>query len=213
MAHSPYCIPITQALTACGVDFERVVVPNWDRGEVIRLTKGAYYQVPVLQHDDTLVYESSADSIDVARYVDTHFASGRLFPIEWAGIQEIVIDFIENDLELRSFKLVDPYYCDEIDDLENRIQVTRHKERRFGQGCVEQWRASRERIRAEFDELVTRFQASLMKKPFLFGDVPLYADFALYGVIGNLTFNNWNKLNENQTDLKEWAERLRKFRF
>ena len=47
MEHSPYCIPIAQALIALGVPYESKIVPNWDRGDVIRLTKGAYYQVPL----------------------------------------------------------------------------------------------------------------------------------------------------------------------
>ncbi len=213
MAHSPYCIPITQALTAFGIDFDRVSVPNWDRGEVIRLTQGAYYQVPVLRHDEKVVYETSSNSLDIARYVDLNFAEGRLFPREYAGIHEIAIDFIENDLELLTFKLVDPSYCDSIDNIENRIQVIRHKERRFGRGCVDEWKNSKPLIRAKADELLTRFQAALMTKPFLFGETPIYADFALYGIIGNMTYQGWNELGEAQSDLKDWAKRVENYRF
>ncbi len=74
MAHSPFCIPISQALTACGIAFERKEIPNWDRSELLRLTDGAYYSVPVLQHDERIIYESSGHSQDIARYVDTTFA-------------------------------------------------------------------------------------------------------------------------------------------
>ena len=47
MPHSPYCIPIKRALDAFAIPHERVPVPNWDRGKIMALTDGAYYQVPV----------------------------------------------------------------------------------------------------------------------------------------------------------------------
>src|SRR5687767_13390621 len=72
MEYSPFCIPITAALRASGAEFETREIPNWDRTELLRLTNGAYYQVPVLVHDGHVVTESSAESEDIARYVDTH---------------------------------------------------------------------------------------------------------------------------------------------
>jgi glutaredoxin 2 len=55
MEHSPFCIPVTQVLTALGIGFERVAVPNWDRSIVIEVTGGSYYQVPVLKHGDKVI--------------------------------------------------------------------------------------------------------------------------------------------------------------
>jgi glutathione S-transferase len=80
LEHSPYCIPISRALGALGLGFEERNVANGDRREIIELTNGAYYQVPVLAHDDKVIFESSPTSIDVARYVDKTFAGERLFP-------------------------------------------------------------------------------------------------------------------------------------
>ena len=70
MPHSPYAIPIRQALIACGVNHETRDVPNWDRGEIIKLTEGAYYQVPLLIHNGRAIFESSGHSQDAAQYVD-----------------------------------------------------------------------------------------------------------------------------------------------
>src|SRR4051794_17794187 len=94
MAYSPFFIPITEALRACGVAFETNEVPNWDRSELLRLTDGGYYQVPVLVHDGRVIIESKADSEDIAHYVDQHFAKGRLFPERLDGLQAIVIEFL-----------------------------------------------------------------------------------------------------------------------
>ena len=116
LEHSPYCIPITRALGASGLPFEIRNVSNGDRREVIELTKGAYYQVPVLSHDAEVVFESSPSSIDVARYVERKFGGGRLFPPRWEGLQRIVIPYIEDEVESVTFKLVDPHYLREIQD-------------------------------------------------------------------------------------------------
>ncbi|MDQ3622509.1 MAG: glutathione S-transferase [Verrucomicrobiota bacterium] len=212
MAHSPFCIPIAQALTAWGVEFTRREVPNWDRSELLRLTKGAYYQVPVLVHDGRILIESGSDTQDVARYVDRTFAGGRLFPERLDGLQRIVIDFLENDVEARTFKLVDIHYIPAIEDVAVRGMVVRHKERRFGRGCVDEWHRDSAEIRVEADALLERFEVTLRYSPFLFGEEPVYSDFALFGIAGNLTFKNWNRLHEQQTALREWSARMSGFR-
>ena len=214
MAHSPYCIPITQALTAIGVGFNRVAVPNWDRSEIIRLTKGAYYQVPVLVHDGTVVFESSDQSLDVARYVDQIFAAGKLFPVEVAGVQEILVEHIENELEGLTFKLCDIHYIPSIADLVERTMVIRHKERRFGRGCMDAWRRDEAALHREADRLLGRFDSRLQHSQFILGDdTPTYVDFALLGVIGNYSYGGHHALSERHLALRAWNERLLKFRY
>jgi glutathione S-transferase len=213
LAHSPFCIPITQALTCLGQDFETREVPNWDRSEIIRLTDGEYYQVPLLVDGERLVYESRADSQDVARYVDTVYAGGRLFPDRFEGPQQCVIEFLENEVEARGFKLADIHYVPAMEDLVARTMTIRHKERRFGRGCLDHWRSQASAIRYELDALLARFETTLRHQPFLFGDAPLYSDFLLFGVIGNFTYKGWNSLNAEQHGLVEWQERLRNWRY
>jgi glutathione S-transferase len=208
MAYSPFCIPITAALTACGVEFTTHEIPNWDRSELLRLTNGAYYQVPVLEHDGRIVTESSAGSEDIAHYVDQHFAGGRLFPERLDGLQQIVIEFLSDDVEFETFRLLDPHTLDKITDPVARGLFLRHKERKFGRGCVEQWRRDAATIRAEADRLLARFETTLRHSPFLFGETPVYADFLLYGILGNLTYGGHNRLNVSQPALAEWSERM-----
>ena len=105
MAHSPYAVPIRQALTACGVTHETREVPNWDRQEVIKLTGGAYYQIPVLTHDGHVVFESGETSLQVARYIDTTWAKGCLFPENLAAPNLCLTEWIENEVEGCTFKL------------------------------------------------------------------------------------------------------------
>jgi len=213
MSHSPYAIPVRQALTACGVEFATKEVPNSDRSEIIHLTKGAYYQVPVLVHGDRVVFENAGDSLDVARYVDTTWAEGRLFPKAVEAANLCLTEWLEDAVEARTFKLADIHYVPAIEDLVARTMVIRHKERRFGRGCLAQWTRDAATIRAELDALLTRCEATLRRSAFLLGPSPVYADFALYGVLGNLCHRGWNELSKDQSGLRDFVTRLEAWRF
>jgi glutathione S-transferase len=213
LEHSPYCIPITRALGALGLQFEERNVANGDRREIIELTNGAYYQVPVLLHDGEAIYESSPASIDVARYVDKTFASGRLFPAEFEGLQRIVIPYIEDNVESVTFKLVDPFYLRDIGDPIEQAMVRRHKERKFGPGCEEHWMLQHDALCGEAERLLEPFDISLSRQSFLFGDAPIYSDFALFGVLGNMTYRNYNSLPASLANLRAWFEKMRRFKF
>lgn len=213
LPHSPFCIPITAALRACGVPFETRDVPNWDRSEIINLTRGAYYQVPLLVHDGKPVFESSPESQEIPRYIDRTFARGRLFPDHLEGLQGIMVDHLENDVEGVTFRLVDPYYVDSIQNLVGRTMTIRHKERKFGRGCVEAWRREAAELRVQADGLLSRFERMLEHSPFLFGEAPVYSDFLLFGVIGNMTWNGWNKLSDSQPALQRWEGAIKDFRY
>lgn len=212
LAHSPFCIPIAQALRAAGVAFESLEVPNWDRSELLRLTGGAYYSVPLLQHGERLVLESGNDTQDVAQYVDRTWFGGRLFPEAIEAAHQCVIEFLENEVEARTFKLVDIHWIPAVADVAHRGMVVRHKERKFGRGCVDAWRRDALTIRAELDRLLGRFETTLRHQPFLFGDAPVYADFLLFGVLGNLTFNDWNRLSPEQASIAAWRGRIAAWR-
>ena len=213
MPHSPYAIPIRQALIACGVSPEIRDVPNWDRGEIIRLTGGASYQIPLLVHNERTIFESEWDSLDVARYVDATWGTGRLFPEFLSAANLCLIEWIEDAVEAYTFKLADVQYVPSIEDIVARTMVVRHKERKFGKGCVEQWTQGAEAIRAELDRLLSRCETTLRHSPFLLGTTPVYADFALFGVLGNLTHNGWNQLSSDQHALQQFADRLQAWRF
>jgi glutathione S-transferase len=212
-AHSPYCLPITRALEALDVQFAIRNVSNADRREIIELTRGAYYQVPVLVHNGRVIFESSADSLDIARFVDETFGNGRLFPAEHEGFQRLIIAHLEDDVEGVTFRLVDPPYLAAIKNVVERAMIIRHKERKFGRGCVEAWAAGREELAKTARTLLKPYELTLRHRPFLFGETPVYADFALFGILGNLTYRDFNRLPEGFDALAAWYERIRIFRF
>ena len=210
--HSPYCIPVRRILEAHGVPFETVAVPNWDRRALARLTGGACYQVPVIEHEGAVVHETPADPLAVPRFLDQTFAQGTLFPDHCAGIHEILVEHIENDLEGIGFKLCDPDYVDAIADIGERAMVLRHKERKFGAGCVEQWRANADGLMAALETALGPFETRLTHSPFLFGEVPVYADFALLGVFGNFQHGGRHRLAPRFASLHRWQDAILAYR-
>lgn len=210
--YSPYCIPITAALDACGVRYRTVEVAGHRRDAIIKLSRGRAYQVPFLLHGRRAVFESGPDTIDVARYVDRNFAAGRLFPADREGLQRILIPHLENEVEVVTFKLMDPHRIAQMRNVVERTEMVRYKERRFGRGCLEAWRRDASKLRRQAEALLEPFELMARQSPFLLGDEPVYADFALLGIVGNLTYRNYVKLPARFKSLRAWERRLRNFR-
>lgn len=212
MAHSPFCIPIVRAIEACGLEVEREEVPNWDRSAIAEATSGSYYQVPVLVHGEEVIYESGPNSQDVAHYVDEHFADGRLFPDRVSGLQEILLEYLESTLEDLAFKQIDPRYLAELDPVP-RTLVIRHKERKFGPGCIARWEIEQPLMQEELERHLQRFEAMLGRSSFVLGDSPVYTDFLLFGILSTYTWKGWNQLPESSPNLIAWFECMRTYSF
>jgi len=213
-AHSPFCIAVTQAVRSVGVEPELVDVSNADRFAIVRLTGGAYYQVPVLADGERVVYESGSDSQDIATYLDKHYLNGRLFPAHTRGWQMIVNRYLENEVENVTFKVCDAALIPAIADVVERTLIVRHKERKFGPDCIERWIQERGNLVAEAARLLSPFEQTLAYGgPFLFGTAPVYSDFLLFGILGNFTFRDTAPFPADLPALKVWRGRLTSFRY
>lgn len=213
IAHSPYCIALDRVLTALDLEFETRKVPAWDRREILRLTDGAYYEVPLLMDGDDAVFESSADSQDIARHVDRKFADGRLFPEAVDGLHELILRYLENEVEAISYRLFDPFHVASFSDPAERGMVLRHKERKFGRGCVERWEAGRPEIWEDLGKRLDPLDRTLGRSVFLLGAEPVYADFLLDGILGNIVHDDFLKLPGSWANLTRFRRRLAGFRF
>lgn len=211
--HSPFCLAPEAALRALEIPFTSRFVPSWDRSDLLRLTNGQYYEVPVVEHDGRLIFESSPDSQEVAHYIDEEFGGHRLFPDRLQGRHELVIRYLEHEVEDVTFRLFDPFYVESIADVANRGMLIRHKERKFGRGCVERWRQERATLADAAERLLEPLDSMLHPDPFLFGQEPVYADFLLGGILGNITYSGFNALPPRLRRLPAFQERMESFRF
>jgi glutathione S-transferase len=213
-AHSPFCIAVTQAVRTSGLEPELVDVSNADRSEIVRLTGGAYYQVPVLVDGKRVIYESGPDSQDIAAYLDEHYLGGRLFPAHTRGLQMIVNRYLENEVENVTFKICDAALVPAIADVVERALIVRHKERKFGPGCIERWIQERGDLMAEATLLLCPFEQTLSHcGPFLFGTAPVYSDFLLFGILENFTLREAAPFPVDLQALSAWRERLTSYRY
>ena len=212
---SPFCIAVIQAARAGGVETELAAVSNADRSAVIRASNGASYQVPVLADGDRVICESGPDSQDIAEYLDTHYLQGRLFPAASRGLQTIINLYIENTVESVTFKVCDAACIPEVADVVERTLLIRHKERKFGVGCVDRWQRERPAMIAEANNLLVPFEQTLAGAggPFLFGASPVYSDFLLYGILGNFTYRGTTPFPPGLPALRAWYDRLAAFRY
>ncbi|PAW76674.1 MAG: hypothetical protein B9S32_14150 [Verrucomicrobia bacterium Tous-C9LFEB] len=213
-AHSPYCIPIEWMLRHSGVPYEVVNLNICEPSPVVMLTKGQYYQVPVIEDllSRETIWEQTEGGQDVARHIDM-IGQLKLFPQNQAGLQQVITHYIENDCEGAGFKIGDAYWESWIKtDLERGL-FRRHKERKFGAGCLELWRRDVLELTAEFIRKIKPFEQRLTQTPFLLGDRQTYADYALSGVIGNYLYCGVTSLPSDFVMLNAWYEKVKKGEF
>ncbi len=203
---SPFCIVQRRILEYSGARFKIVNVPNNDRSLVWKLTKERYYGLPVVRDGRTVVFEMSDDTQVIAKYLDDKFQLG-LFPRELDGVQSILWRYIENDIEGVAFKLTDIHWR-EIMPKADQLAFLRHKERKFGRGCLDQWRAQESELLKQLKQRLTPFEEMLMHHDFLLGEQPRFVDFDLFGMLGDFLYTGHYRLPAAHNQIRGWHRRM-----
>ena len=199
---SPFCITIRRILERNRIPHRVENVPSHDRTKIIRATNGRAYTVPCLLDGKTAVADFTDFGQEVARYVDRKYRLG-LFPRDREGIQTVLAHYIENELENVGFRVTDSYILMKLPLIERTMQ-RRHKERKFGKGCLEQWARDRKKLVVQFEELLRPMDNMLASSPFLLGNKPLFVDYDLFGILGDYLYNGHTKLPASQKHLRRW---------
>jgi SAM-dependent methyltransferase len=131
-----------------------------------------------------------------------------LFPEEVAGLQKILLAYIENDCEDAGFKVNDVYRDKWLKGELERGLHRRQKERKFGKGCLEEWTRNVAQLTEKFYAVIQPFEQILGRQAFLTGDKPVYADYALCGVIGNFLFSRATSLPAHYLMLEAWYTKM-----
>lgn len=203
---SPYCIVQRRILEYSGVRFKIVNIRYGDRSLVWRMTKQRYYQVPVVREGKNVVFEMDENSQVIGKYLDSRLQLG-LFPREWEGVQSILWREIENEVEGIGFRLNDIYWKEFVPAPE-QVSFLRHKERKFGRGCLNQWRDQKDELLEKLAVRLLPFEEMLADKPFLLQDQPRFVDFDLFGILGNFLYCGHYQLPAAHTQLLAWHERM-----
>ena len=104
---SPFCLVQRRILEFSGAPFKIFNIPNQDRSLVWKLTKQRYYGVPIVRNGKNVIFELNDDSQVVAKYLDEELKLG-LFPARWRGVQSVLWQFIEDEIEGCAFRYQSP---------------------------------------------------------------------------------------------------------
>mgnify|MGYP001565966170 CR=1 FL=1 len=189
---SPFCITIRHILKRHHIPFKLHNIAFHDRAPIITATKGVGYTVPCLVNGKRGICDVTDLGQEVAHYVDRRYRL-QLFPKHLDGLQLILSRYIEQELEMVGFKVNDTYVIPKR-PLVERMMLIRHKERKFGKGCVGEWTTQRQSLCAQFADLLEPIDNMLAASPFLLADRPLFVDYNLYGVLENYLYNGNTKL-------------------
>lgn len=200
---SPFCITIRHILTRHRIPFQFHNIAYHDRALIIKATKGQGHTVPCLIDGKRSIYDRTDFGQEVAHYVNRRDQLN-LFPKDLDGLQLILSRYIENDLESVGFKVSDTYVIPTRPLIE-RTMLIRHKERKFGRGCVREWTTHRRYLCTQFAELLKPIDNMLADSPFLLADHPLFVDYNLYGVLGNYLFSEKTRL-PSLKHLRRWYQ-------
>jgi len=204
---SPYCLAQKQVLEFAGVPHEVINIPPSDRTLVWRLTKKRYYQVPIVKDGRNVIFETDANSQVIAKYLDNKLGCD-LFPREWAGVQNLLWRYIENDVEECTFKLNDAHF-QEFVPAKEQLNYLRHKERKFGRGCLQQWHDQQSQLLAELTQRLVPFEQMLETRPFLLDQRPRFVDLDLFGMLANFLYSGHYQLPAAHPQIRKWYERVK----
>jgi glutathione S-transferase len=210
-AWSPFCIVQRRILEFSGAAFKLINIPNTDRSLVWKLTKERYYGVPIIRDRRSVVFETDEHSQVIAKYIDSKFGLG-LFPADEEGVQFILWRFIEDEIEGAAFRLNDIYWREFVPKSE-RVHFLRHKERKFGRGCIDQWHQQQDQWLARLEHSLLPFEEMLGHRKFLLGAHPRFVDFNLFGMLGNFLYSGHYRLPPAHNRLKQWYRRMADLKF
>jgi glutathione S-transferase len=203
---SPYCLVQRRILEFSGAPHKITNIPSTERSIVWKLTKERYYQVPILRDGRNIVFETDDNSQVLAKYLDNRLQLG-LFPHQWDGVQDILWRYIDNDVEGFTFKLNDAYFVEFVPQRE-QLAYRRHKERKFGRHCLEQWREQENSLRMGLAKHLVPFEQMLAQRDFLLDAQPRFVDFNLWGILANLKFSDHHDLPAAHSRLRQWYDRM-----
>ena len=204
---SPYCLVQRQILEYSGVRYKITNLPiTGDRSLIWKLTRGQSYGVPLIKDGAKVVFETGEETQDIAKHIDRKLGLG-LFPLELEGLQAILWRYIEDKVEDLTFRLNDAYYRENVTKADQVFYV-RHKERKFGRGCLDLWLQTKDDLLARLEQNLIPLEQMLQTGPFLLGSQPRFVDFELFGMLENLLFSRHYQLPKSQVKIQNWHRRL-----
>jgi glutathione S-transferase len=205
---SPFCLVQRRILEYARAPFKITNISAMDRSLVWRLTRQRYYGIPIIRDGRTVVFETDEFSQIIAKYIDGKYELG-LFPKSWQGIDRMLWRNIEEQVEGCTFRLNDIHW-QEMVPKKDQLDYLRHKERKWGRGCLEQWRDEQAKWIDELTRNLIPYELMLAERPYLLRAQPHFVDFDLWGMLANFLYSGHYQLPPAHARLNEWFQRMSK---
>jgi glutathione S-transferase len=200
--YSPFAAKLRTILKLKNLACEVVDVPYLDRSELVKLT-GALY-VPVLQDGDVVI----SDSARIVEYLEKK-GGPTVYGDPLASVLE---QWADEYFEEVAFKLACPGLEERMgrdQGLEAKALFQLIKERRYGSGCIAQWKREEAQWREKTLTLLAPIAQTLTQRPWLVGDSASVADAALAGQLTMVEFAFPGFVATHAPALSAWYAKLR----
>jgi glutathione S-transferase len=198
---SHWCVKVQKIMDYKGVEYEPVRVGYHDKRELIKATGQDY--VPALVNGEKVVtYARIPDYLEAMKPNPTIYPNGTKAvskAIEnWAHyrLEEIVWRYVVPDVP-KTFK----------DDLERWVFVEIQELKR---GPLEFVNQRRPALKAEMNAHLQIVEDMLKEHPYLLGDAPSLADFAVYGAVNPIPYSG-NTFPEELPKIGAWFKSISDF--
>ena len=171
---SPYCWRAKMAILHKGFQIEEVATPFTKIPEV---AGGVSATVPVIEDGDNTV----SDSWDIAMYLEQTYPDRPTLFGDKSGMA--LTKFVESWVNVSVNPIIASLIVKDIHDIlspEDQIYFRESREKRFGRTLETVQQNREERVQVLQDAL-RPFSRILKQQKFFGGDVPLYADYILFG--------------------------------
>lgn len=200
-SYSPFAAKVRVCLKLKSLECELVEIPYTQRQELVAVSGGV--GVPVLVDGATVL----TDSPRITAYLETKGApSLRKHPLA-----PVLEQWADHWLEETAFRLACPGLEDRMGQAqgeEARLMFRLIKERRYGAGCIGQWRADQAKYAAETKALLGPIGEAVRATGFVLGDSVSVADAAVVGQLYMVEVSLPGWVKAELPALAPWYERL-----
>jgi glutathione S-transferase len=201
--YSPFAAKVRKCIAWKGLDCEMVEVPMLDRRALVAVTGGSI-MIPVLEDGDSVISDSPRITAYLERYAPT---------LRAAPTAAIIESWSDNVVEEVAFRIAAPAIDERIAALNGgradaRAMFRLIKERKYGAGCLETWRAQRLESIARLTMLLAPVEEAVGANAFILGDTPTLADAAVYGQLYMIEWAIHGFVDELPAPVAEWYHRV-----
>jgi glutathione S-transferase len=202
-AYSPYAAKCRKVLEWKRLAYELAEVSYLDRRELHRVSGGVH--IPVLSDGNLVI----AGSDRITAYLDESYRPS-LREGHLCGPATVIEQWADGPFEDVTFRLAAPRIerlIGEHQGDEARAMWRMIKERRYGAGCVDAWRAAEEELVGRLRALVSPLAVTLASTPWLLGERPTVGDAAVWGQLYMIEHVWPGFVRALETPLVEWYAR------